>query len=423
MVLYLPQFAAVRDRLNGLGDMKDNIPMSPYYREFPEGAEFEIDRTVVVEAYGSFSYTIKIAQPMDINDGATLVQDTLGFQPSKTPDENQPDVSSTQNIMLIWDDTITGGSDSLTVRYHVKTQTRDWLGEYDIDGEKSGTVADINGTWKNVYNNDEWRIDLNSNGILDSEDDLDNDGQWNYRIEPSNPAIISLSNQLTSGKTNVYDKILSIYEYLISDDILDYETIRGGGLPKACTTTLSDLRGDCDDYSILFISLCRAANIPARLALGLLYDPDNDKWIGHGWSEVYIPMKSGGAILGTVDVVNKQFLLRDPYRLTDWLDTGGDVIYNGEYVNNLDFYYYSFTYRGQGKKVSDEYNTVSYKPLGGKVRVEMSQSEVTGQPSDGDGSSGSSYLPGFEAFSAIIAASIAAAVLAARGTRRQFKHR
>jgi hypothetical protein len=53
----------------------------------------------------------------------------------------------------------------------------------------------------------------------------------------------------------------------------------------------------------------------------------------------------------------------------------------------------------------------------------MSQSEVTGQPSDGDGSSGSSYLPGFEAFSAIIAASIAAAVLAARGTRRQFKHR
>jgi hypothetical protein len=327
------------------------------------------------------------------------MQDVLDVSTSKAPDVGLPDPADTNNNMLIWEETINGGQDSLSVDYHVKTRTTQW----ELDGSQSGTVADINQTWKDVYNRDEWAIDENTDGTLDPEDDIDNDGQWDYRIEPSNPSIQTLSDQLTAGKTNVYDKVLAIYEYLISDDVLDYETIRGAGLPKACTVTLSDLKGDCDDYSILFCSLCRAADIPARLHLGVLYDPQKDDWIGHGWAEVYIPMNTGGAILGTVDIVNKQFLFRDPYRITDWIDTGGDVIENGEYVNNLDYYYYSFTYRGSGQKESESYETISYNPYG-KVLIEMSESEVTGTPSsESGGDSGFGFTPGFEGLSTVIA--------------------
>jgi hypothetical protein len=405
-VMFTPWGEAVRDKFNDIGE---NIPTTPFFREYPIGAEYEVERTVVVStkpgASSPFSYTIKIAQPMNINDGSAVVQEVLGVDPQSPPTEGTPDITTKTNNMLIWEGSINSGTDSVSIVFHVKTKTKDWLGEYNLDGSMSGTVDDINGTWKTTYNDKEWVVDIDSDDVLDPEDDLDNDGQWNYRIDPSNPRIISLSNQLTEGKTNVYDKLLSIYEYLISDDILEYETIRGSGLPKACLTTLDDLTGDCADYSILFISLCRAADIPARLVLGLLYDPGNDQWIGHGWSEVYVPLKSGGALLGTVDVVNKQFMLRDPYRITDWIDTGGDVIYNGEYVNNLDFYYYSFTYRGPGEKVSDDYSTISYEPNKDKIRVEMSDSEISGEPSNG-GSSGFGFMPGFEGIGAVTAISL-----------------
>jgi hypothetical protein len=392
----LAPFQEVRDRMQGL---EDEIPKTPFIREYPEGAEFEYDRTIIVSATGQFDYTLKVSSPMDLSSGSNLMQDVLDVSPNQAPDEGVPDPDDTNNNMLVWEKTINGGQDSVSVDYHVKTRTTIW----EIEGADSGTVADINQTWKDVYNHDEWPIDENTDGQLDPEDDINNDGQWDYRIEPTNPQIKSLSDQLTSGKSNVYDKVKSIYEYLISDDVLDYETIRGSGLPKACTVTLSDLSGDCDDYSILFVSICRAADIPARLHLGVLYDPGKDDWIGHGWAEVYIPLNSGGAILGTVDVVNKQFLFRDPYRITDWIDTGGDVIEDGEYVSNLDYYYYSFTYRGAGQKESEDYNTISYSPYG-KVLIEMSESEVTGTPSDeSNGSSGFGFTPGFSGLSSIIA--------------------
>lgn len=346
---------------------------------------------------------------MDIPSGGEEIQDLQQIQPSRAPDEGLLNTEATTNNMLIWEDTISGGRDSITLNMYVKTKTINW--GKDMDGSQSGTVADIDQAWKDAYNHDEWRIDNDGDGVLDTEDDLDGDGQWDYRIEPSNPTISGIASQVTSGKTNVYDKVLAIYEYLISDESLTYETIRGSGLPKACTTTLAEKKGDCDDYSILFVSLCRAADIPARLHLGLLYDPGGDQWIGHGWSGVYIPLKSGGAFIGTVDIVNKQFLFRDPYRITDWYDTGGDVIDDGKAVSNLDFYYYSFSYVGSGTKESEEYTTISYKPYG-RVMIEMSEAEITGQPSDESDSGGRfGPLPGFEAAGTLAAIGITAAVL------------
>jgi hypothetical protein len=399
-----PEFQEVKDRLMNL---EEDIPTTPFLREYPEGVEFEFDKNVVVSATGSFSYTIKVSSPMDLPYGPDLLQDVLSVVPSKAPTEGSPSPESTSNIMMVWEESLSGGSSSLTVDYHVKTKTKVW----EMDGSQSDTVADINQSWKDAYNHDEWRIDQDGDGVLDPEDDLDGDGSWDFRIEPTNPAIAGLSAELTGGKTNVYDKVRAIYEYLISDEVLDYETVRGGGLPKACTTTLDELRGDCDDYSILFVSLCRAADIPARLHLGLLYDPGNSEWIGHGWSGVYIPLSTGGAFVGVVDVVNKQFLFRDPYRVTDWIDTGGHIIDGGESVENLDYYYYSFTYSGSGSKQTDEYQTVSYKPYG-KVLVEMSDAEVTGNPSDDEnGGGGFSSIPGFDAYIAISAVVAAIAII------------
>ena len=188
------------------------------------------------------------------------------------------------------------------------------------------------------------------------------------------------------------------YKYLIKDENLNYVTGETG-LPKACSTTLTQLRGDCDDYSILFISLCRAVGIPAWLELGILYDKAHKSWGGHGWAKVAIPFEtdSGGWSYSapTIDIVNKQFKFHDPYRFIEWADTGGSDYYPGEDEprNNLDYYYHTFSYQvtGNPEIVSPDTNnfvTVELSEFGDTIKV----------PVEGDenGQMGLCMLPGFE---------------------------
>jgi transglutaminase-like putative cysteine protease len=44
--------------------------------------------------------------------------------------------------------------------------------------------------------------------------------------------------------------------------------------------------GDCNEHSVLFAALARAAGIPTRIAVGLLYT--EDRFFYHAWNEVYV---------------------------------------------------------------------------------------------------------------------------------------
>jgi len=61
------------------------------------------------------------------------------------------------------------------------------------------------------------------------------------------------------------------------------------------STIVQDLKGDCRQHGMLTAALCRAAGIPARTALGLVYGHEKDKdqkWIPilgfHMWTEAWI---------------------------------------------------------------------------------------------------------------------------------------
>jgi hypothetical protein len=47
-------------------------------------------------------------------------------------------------------------------------------------------------------------------------------------------------------------------------------------------------RGDCTEYSVLFVALARAVGLPARVAVGIAYWPPGDGFGWHAWGEVYI---------------------------------------------------------------------------------------------------------------------------------------
>ena len=56
-------------------------------------------------------------------------------------------------------------------------------------------------------------------------------------------------------------------------------------LPSALKV-LQERRGDCNEHTLLYVALARAAGLPARTAAGLLYL--NGRFYYHAWPEVYL---------------------------------------------------------------------------------------------------------------------------------------
>jgi len=151
---------------------------------------------------------------------------------------------------------------------------------------------------------------------------------------------------------------------------VDYQTVSGSE-PKSCLETLEDGTGDCDDQSILLISLLRAAGIPSWLAFGVLYDGGNDAWGAHAWAEVYMPLADGNGGSVVIDVVNSEFLVRNCNRLEEWKSDGiGDHL--SDYYHILS---YNYTLANPHQlppsvDISDDY-TGDYEGSASKVYVAL----------------------------------------------------
>jgi len=52
--------------------------------------------------------------------------------------------------------------------------------------------------------------------------------------------------------------------------------------------TLRTLEGDCGEHAALFVGLCRAVGLPARMVNGLAYSSSFRAFGGHAWAEAYV---------------------------------------------------------------------------------------------------------------------------------------
>ncbi len=343
--------------------------------------DFTVEKVMTVECdpqggSGYISFALKSACPKDRPRVSSYkIQDVLDVDVQPEPDTNYPDYQDKDQEIMVWKEDNFQSTKTFSARYTITTYFYDW----ELTEDDSGNIADLPAGLQTKYNHDEWLVEDN--------------GGSDYLIEPTDPDIKNLADRLAGSEKNVYKVVKKFYDHLTSSENLNYVPSTTG-LPKACTTTLQIKRGDCDDYSILFISLCRAVDIPAWLELGVLYDKNSGNWGGHAWSKVAIPLKDGGYAAPTVDIVNKQFMFFDPYRFIEWEDTGGDELYydETEVRNNLDYYYHSFSYQSVGspKITSPETNnfvTISLKESAEKVKVAVD---------DGTGLGELCMLPGFD---------------------------
>ena len=92
------------------------------------------------------------------------------------------------------------------------------------------------------------------------------------KIESRDPKIRELAKEIGVDKDKAWDHVAAIYDWVRS-----HVKYKNGPL-KGALAALRDGTGDCEEYSSLFIAICRAADIPARTV-----------WVpGHCYSEFYL---------------------------------------------------------------------------------------------------------------------------------------
>ena len=84
------------------------------------------------------------------------------------------------------------------------------------------------------------------------------------------------------GRVEV-EKVLNIYDYVT--DNMEYSIVNQKAL--GAVNALIHGKGDCTEYSDLFVALCRAKNIPARVITGYRVDR-NSTSPKYNWPEVYL---------------------------------------------------------------------------------------------------------------------------------------
>jgi transglutaminase-like putative cysteine protease len=100
-------------------------------------------------------------------------------------------------------------------------------------------------------------------------------------IEKDDQRIQEAANSI-EGRVEI-EKVLNIYDYVT--DNMEYAIVNQKAL--GAVNALIQGKGDCTEYSDLFVALCRAKNIPARFITGYRVDR-NATSPKHNWPEVYL---------------------------------------------------------------------------------------------------------------------------------------
>jgi len=103
-------------------------------------------------------------------------------------------------------------------------------------------------------------------------------------VQSDNPEIVSKAQDITKGENDTLKKVSKIYDFVIRN--MHYTT---QDEERGAIWALENKTGDCSEYSYLFVALCRAVGIPARIQVGFAFSSTSETIEdGHMWAEYYL---------------------------------------------------------------------------------------------------------------------------------------
>ncbi|MGQ9538499.1 MAG: transglutaminase-like domain-containing protein [Candidatus Bathycorpusculaceae bacterium] len=103
-------------------------------------------------------------------------------------------------------------------------------------------------------------------------------------IESNNTKIVEVARNITRGERDPHKMALLIYSFVTKH--LEYEI---QDAERGALWALENGVGDCSEHSYLFVALCRAVGIPARIQAGFAFHQIGEVIEdGHMWAEYYL---------------------------------------------------------------------------------------------------------------------------------------
>jgi hypothetical protein len=102
-------------------------------------------------------------------------------------------------------------------------------------------------------------------------------------VQAGHPKIVAQAQEIVGDADDPWERALRIYEWV-------YQHINKTAvmsLPSALDV-LETKEGDCNEHTVLFAALARAAGVPARIAIGVVWSDELEGFYYHAWPEVYV---------------------------------------------------------------------------------------------------------------------------------------
>ncbi|HUW20976.1 MAG TPA: transglutaminase domain-containing protein [Sedimentisphaerales bacterium] len=155
-------------------------------------------------------------------------------------------------------------------------------------------------------------------------------------IEKDNTLIQQIAEGITGQ--NEIDTVRKIYNYVA--DNMEYAV--QGEKDRGAIEAVQQKKGDCSEYSDLFVAICRAKNIPARFVTGytVRFDDISPK---HHWAEVYlqeygwVPFDPSWGDVEDAAIRNKMFGTMKPVYIYLSRIRSDDVLHNSHFYTYLYF--------------------------------------------------------------------------------------
>jgi transglutaminase-like putative cysteine protease len=134
------------------------------------------------------------------------------------------------------------------------------------------------------------------------------------------PEIRKTVQQIVGGETNPLIRARKIFHW-IDGNIAYNSEMEYSTIPSLCTKAITTRRGDCGVQTMLFITMCRCAGIPARWQSG--WETKRASWDMHDWCEIYVepwgwlPCDPSYGLRKSDDAAVREFYLghQDSYRM------------------------------------------------------------------------------------------------------------
>ncbi len=102
-------------------------------------------------------------------------------------------------------------------------------------------------------------------------------------VQSDHPAIRSQATAVTGDEEDLWRRSLALHDWVFTR--LDKEPVLS--IPSALEV-LKQRRGDCNEHTVLFTALARAAGVPTRIAIGIVWSDELEGFYYHAWPEIFL---------------------------------------------------------------------------------------------------------------------------------------